>query len=140
MLISRHRLLYIAVTLTTALIATVIFSRIITTKLSPQLTGDLPIDVPTVAYVGDHIAVKIGPVSTRNGTPIGLIMVGAHGPKVYHTVFESGVAHFNIPAGDTQQPGYLAFIAASHTARGEASTVLFSNPNTPIHFRIALAR
>ncbi|GAB4516223.1 MAG: hypothetical protein OHK0046_21180 [Anaerolineae bacterium] len=68
----------------------------------------------------------IGPVSASNGTPVGLIMLGTYGPKVYNTVFDAGVAHFVIPSKDTRQPGYLALIAAAEDARGEASIILLS--------------
>lgn len=88
------------------------------------LTGDLPINAPKIANAGDEIAVTVGPVSVNNNTPIGLVVVGTHGPRVYNTVFESGLAHFIIPPKDTRQPGYLALIAASEDARGETSIIL----------------
>ena len=98
--------------------------------MSPQVTrlsGDLPIGAPRVASTGDQINVQIGPVSVSNGTPVGLVMVGAHGPRVYNATFEAGMAHFVIPSGDTSQPGYLALIVAADDARGEASILLYSH-------------
>jgi hypothetical protein len=98
--------------------------------LSPhgtRLTGDLPIGAPRVASTGDQINVEIGPVSVSNGTPVGLVMVGAHGPRVYNATFEAGMAHFVIPSGDTLQPGYLALIVAADDARGETSILLYSH-------------
>lgn len=89
-----------------------------------KLTGVLPIGAPAVASTGQQIDVEIGPVVTSNGTPVGLIMVGAHGPRVYNTTFEAGMAHFVIPSKDTLQPGYLALIVAAEDARGEASILL----------------
>jgi hypothetical protein len=89
------------------------------------LTGDLPIAAPASAFAGEAIVVTVGPVAASNGTPIGLVMVGAYGPRVYNTVFESGIASFIIPAEDTRQPGYLALIAAADDARGEVSIRLF---------------
>jgi hypothetical protein len=89
------------------------------------LTGDLPIAAPSSAFAGEAIFVTVGPVAASNGTPIGLVMIGAYGPRVYNTVFESGIASFIIPAEDTRQPGYLALIVAADDARGEASIRLF---------------
>ncbi len=97
-----------------------------TSHTPPYLTGSLPIEAPRVAYAGDQIEIIIGPVAAHNGTPIGLVMVGTYGPKVYNTVFQSGLAYFTIPSGDTLQPGYLAFIAAADDARGEISIILKS--------------
>ncbi len=94
----------------------------------PKLTGDIPIHVPTTATAGSAIEISVGPLNVANGTPIGLVMVGVHGPKVYNTVFTDGKAFFQIPSTDTYQPGYMALIVASENARGEAS-ILLSIPN-----------
>lgn len=96
------------------------------------LAGRLPIEAPRVAYAGDEINITVGPVTANNGTPVGLVMVGTYGPKVYNTVFQSGIAHFTIPSKDTRQPGYLALIAASDEARGEASIILYSQDNASV--------
>ena len=95
-------------------------------KIIPTLTGNIPIHAPSTASAGSSIDVTIGPVNVANGTPIGLVMVGIHGPKVYNTVFQNGEAHFKIPSSDTYQPGYVALIVASQEARGEASIIVFS--------------
>ncbi|MDX2075057.1 MAG: hypothetical protein SFZ02_01390 [bacterium] len=92
----------------------------------PKLTGTIPIHAPDVASAGSPIEISIGPVNVANGTPIGLVMVGVHGPKVYNTVFTDGQAYFKIPSSDTYQPGYVALIVASEDARGEASIIVFS--------------
>lgn len=101
---------------------------LVSCQQSPQpitpLRGELPIDVPRVASVGQSIDVQIGPVPALNGTPIGLIAVGTQGPRVYNTVFNSGMARFMIPSTDTRQPGYMALIAAADDARGEASIII----------------
>jgi hypothetical protein len=90
------------------------------------LTGILPIAVPRIANTGQQIDVEIGPVTADNGTPVGLVLVGAHGPRVYNTTFEAGMARFVIPSKDTHQPGYMALIVAADNARGEASIILFT--------------
>jgi len=95
-------------------------------KIIPTLTGNIPIHAPSTASAGSSIDIRVGPVNVANGTPIGLVMVGVHGPKVYHTVFQNGLAHFKIPSSDTYQPGYVALIVASQEARGEASIIVFS--------------
>lgn len=101
-----------------------------------ELTGILPIEAPALANAGEKIAVTVGPVpDATNGTAVGLVMLGTYGPRVYRAEFESGLAMFTIPADHTLQPGYLALIAASENARGEASIILFSNPTTTIHYQ-----
>jgi hypothetical protein len=92
------------------------------------LTGELPISAPEMITVGDTVNVTVGPVEVSDGTLVGLVMVGKHGPRVYRGIFEQGIAFFNIPAEHTMQPGHLAFIAASESARGEFSMTLRPNP------------
>ncbi|NJL57813.1 hypothetical protein HC928_23790 [bacterium] len=99
-----------------------------------RLTGYLPIEAPMVANAGDQIAITIGPVVVDNGTPVGLVMLGTYGPRVYRTEFQSGLAYFTIPAEHTLQPGYLALIVAAEEARGEASIILFSTEASTIHY------
>jgi hypothetical protein len=94
-------------------------------KIIPTLTGNIPIHAPSVANAGSAIEVMVGPVNVANGTPIGLVMVGVDGPKVYNTVFQDGQAYFKIPPSDTYQPGYVALIVASQEARGETSIIVF---------------
>jgi len=94
-----------------------------------RLSGDLPIGAPLIASTGDEISVEIGPVNAGDGTPVGLVMVGTHGPRVYNTTFEAGMAQFVIPPADTLQPGYLALIVAADDARGEASILLYARNN-----------
>jgi hypothetical protein len=92
-----------------------------------SLSGNLPIEAPSSAVVGQAIDVVIGPIAVRDGTPVGLVTVGSHGPHVYRTVFDAtGRAYFTLPSDDTRQPGYMALIAAADNARGESSIVLFS--------------
>lgn len=98
------------------------------------LTGNLPIEAPDVANAGDQIAVTIGPVSADNGTPVGLVMLGTYGSRVYRAEFHAGMAHFTIPAEHTLQPGYLALIVAAEEARGEASIILFSTKASTIEY------
>lgn len=90
------------------------------------LSGALPIEAPLIANAGEQIEITIGPVPATNGTRVGLVMTGTHGPRIYNTQFESGMAHFVIPADDTRQPGYLALVAAADDARGEHGIVVFS--------------
>lgn len=99
---------------------------------APTLTGNLPIRAPRAAAAGDTIQVIVGPVQASNGTPIGLVSVGLYGPMLYNSVFESGIAEFIIPSGDTEQPGYLALIAAADNARGQASILLFNQEGSSI--------
>lgn len=68
--------------------------------------------------------VTIGPINIMDGTKIGLIMMGQHGPKIYKATFEEGIAEFDIPGNDTTQPGYRAFIATLGESRGEAGMLL----------------
>lgn len=93
---------------------------------APTLTGNLPIRAPRAAAAGDTIQVIVGPVQASNGTPIGLVSVGLYGPMLYNSVFESGIANFTIPADHTDQPGYLALIAAADHARGQTSIRLLA--------------
>lgn len=93
--------------------------------LSPS--GHLPVHVPLGAAAGDVLHITIGPVTVMNGTPVGLMLVGMQGPRLYQAEFQAGHALFTIPAEHTLQPGYLALIAASGAARGEASIVLKSS-------------
>lgn len=88
------------------------------------LSGDLPIFAPEAINVGDVVHVQVGPVHVRDGTLVGLVMVGKHGPRVYRSTFEEGIARFTIPGEHTMQPGYLALIAAADSARGEAGVLL----------------
>lgn len=97
------------------------------------LTGTLPIIAPALANAGEQINVTVGPVqNARNGTFVGLVMLGTYGPRVYQAEFVSGLAHFIIPPEHTLQPGYLALIAAVDEARGEASIILFVQPTSLI--------
>lgn len=90
------------------------------------LTGVLPVAAPNAAHAGQSIQVTVGPVEVDNGTPIGMVLVGTFGPRVYNSVFEAGMAQFIIPPEHTLQPGYVALIFAAQEARGEASIVLFT--------------
>jgi len=108
-------------------------------NLLPKLTGNILINAPTTATAGSDIEVSVGPLNVANGTPIGLVMVGVRGPKVYNTVFTNGEAHFRIPSTDTYQPGYVALIVASENARGEASIIVFSPRRRNIHNSIMMA-
>jgi hypothetical protein len=89
-----------------------------------MLTGKLPINAPSTITVGDSVDVTVGPVSVTDGTRVGLVMVGKHGPRIYRGEFEQGIAHFIIPGEHTLQPGYLAIIAAADSARGEVGVLL----------------
>lgn len=96
----------------------------------PPLTGDLPVTAPVAVHAGESIQVVVGPVEVDNGTPIGMVSVGAFGPRVYNTVFSAGMAAFTIPSEHTLQPGYLALIVAVESARGEASIILIPSRTT----------
>ncbi len=90
-----------------------------------QLSGDLPIDAPRVASIGERINVTIGPLAeVPDGTRIGLVTMSNYGPHTYNTTFRGGLARFVIPSRHTTLPGYVALIAAVDDARGEASVVL----------------
>lgn len=91
---------------------------------SPYLTGVLPIEVPNMVDTGTSITVTVGPVQAIDGTNIGLVIVGKHGPRIYRGTFISGFAEFTIPKEDTRQPGYFAVIAAAGDARGETGMIL----------------
>ncbi|MDX1991438.1 MAG: hypothetical protein SF029_03570 [bacterium] len=94
--------------------------------LRQPLSGVLPVAAPNAVRAGSQIEVIVGPVDVDNGTPIGMVMVGAYGPRAYSAVFQAGLAHFIIPSEHTLQPGYLALIFAAEEARGETSIVLVS--------------
>jgi hypothetical protein len=102
-------------------------------NMLPKLTGNIPINAPSTASAGSDINVSVGPLNVANGTPIGLVMVGVRGPKVYNTVFTNGEAHFRIPSTDTYQLGYVALIVASQDARGEASIIVSSPRRSNIY-------
>lgn len=91
---------------------------------SQGVHGELPIHAPAAILAGESIDVLIGPVAVQNGTPVSLVMVGLHGPYVYRTQFEDGLARITIPAKVTFQPGYFMLIAASGSARGTAAVRL----------------
>jgi hypothetical protein len=95
------------------------------------LTGHLPIHIPDGTMTGSTITVTVGPVQALDGTNIGLVIVGKHGPRIYRGTFESGFAEFIIPEEDTRQPWYFAVIAAAGDARGETSMILRSDHNSP---------
>jgi hypothetical protein len=104
------------------------------------LTGDLPVAAPLASHAGEAIQIVVGPVEVDNGTPIGMVLVGTFGPRVYNTVFTSGIAAFIIPAEHTLQPGYLALIVAVDSARGEASIILIPSRTTSTQNRVAPVR
>lgn len=93
------------------------------------LSGRLPIHAPNVITAGMALTVTVGPVEATDGTRIGLVMIGRHGPYIYHTTFHSGIAEFHIPGEHTRQAGMMAFVAAAEDARGEASLLLRPDPN-----------
>jgi hypothetical protein len=101
----------------------------LTPGLPEELRGTLPIVAPQAINAGETVNVTVGPVTVNDGTLVGLVMVGSHGPRVYRSTFEEGFASFVIPGEHTLQPGYLALIAASESARGETGVVLRPNPN-----------
>jgi hypothetical protein len=92
------------------------------------LRGLLPIHAPQVIIAGSPLRVRVGPVTVSDGTGVGLVLMGKHGPYIYHATFQEGVAEFYIPAEHTRQPGTMAFIAAAEEARGEASLLLRPDP------------
>jgi hypothetical protein len=117
----QNHLLILALTL-----ALILASACAGGTLQQPLSGILPIAAPNAVRAGSQIEVIVGPVEVDNGTPIGMVMVGAYGPRAYNAVFQAGLAHFIIPSEHTLQPGYLALIFAAEEARGETSIVLVS--------------
>lgn len=87
------------------------------------LSGNLPVQAPHYLAVGTPLTVTVGPVTVTDGTHVGLVLVGKHGPRIYRSTFEQGVAEFRIPAEHTLQAGTFALIAASQNARGEAAMI-----------------
>lgn len=98
---------------------------------SQVLTGNLPMQAPDMIVAGQAVTVTIGPVSVVDGTRVGLMMVGQHGPRVYNGTFEQGVAQFDIPGEHTFPAGQLAFIAAAEDARGHAGVLVRPRTNQP---------
>ena len=103
-------------------------SLLITCQNSPQpagigLTGDLPVHAPGRLNTGSAFTVTVGPVIARDGTNVGLVMMGSHGPRLYTSTFQHGVAQFSIPAEHTRLAGTFALIAAAQNARGETALV-----------------
>lgn len=98
----------------------------------PPLTGILPIQAPQRIVAGSPIKVIIGPVVVVDGTSVGLVFIGSHGPYIYHTTFQHGLAEFWIPGEHTRQPGVMAFVAAADDARGEAGLLLQPDPNRKV--------
>lgn len=88
------------------------------------MMSELPIIAPHTIIAGQSVIVRVGPVDAADGVIVGLVMIGKHGPHVYRAAFLNGMAEFTIPGEHTRQPGSLALIAASGSARGEASVLL----------------
>jgi hypothetical protein len=103
----------------------------------PALSGILPITAPRITSAGEQIEISIGPVSAANGTPVGLVMIGARGPHIYNTTFEAGWAQIVIPASDTYQSGLLSLVAAADDARGNLSIVVYPPESSP-DYHVAL--
>lgn len=95
---------------------------------SEVLSGSLPLHAPSAIVAGDTITVTVGPVTVEDGIHVGLVMVGRHGPRLYQSRFEQGIARFDIPGEHTLEPGFFAFIAASQDARGEIGMIFYPNP------------
>ncbi len=91
---------------------------------------------PQTITVGTAFTVTVGPVTVSDGTQVGLVMMGKHGPRVYHSSFTHGVAQFTIPGEHTRQPGFFAFVAAAQNARGETGMRL--EPYIPANYGIGL--
>ena len=89
-------------------------------------TGILTIAVTDNANTGQAIQVVVTAQAVSDGTPIGLVIAGRNGPHAYQSTFTAGSANFTIPAEHSRQRGYMALIAASGEAYGEASIILFS--------------
>lgn len=87
------------------------------------LTGDLPVHAPGRLHTGSAFTVTVGPVTALDGTNVGLVMIGSHGPRLYTSTFQHGVARFSIPAEHTRLAGTFALIAAAQNARGETALV-----------------
>lgn len=102
----------------------------------PPLSGILPIQVPSIIIAGSPLKITIGPVDANDGTGVGLVLMGSHGPHVYHTTFQRGLAEFWIPGEHTRHPGYMAFVAAADDARGEAGLRLEPDPNRKVRLSI----
>lgn len=103
-------------------------SLLITCQYPPQstiinLSGDLPVHAPGRLNTGSAFTVTVGPVTALDGTNVGLVMIGTHGPRLYTSTFQHGVARFSIPAEHTRLAGTFALIAAAQNARGEAALV-----------------
>lgn len=102
-------------------------SLLITCQYPPStfisLTGDLPVHAPGRLNTGSAFTVTVGPVTALDGTNVGLVMIGSHGPRLYTSTFQHGVAQFSIPAEHTRLAGTFALIAAAQNARGETALV-----------------
>jgi hypothetical protein len=106
-------------------------SLLLTCQYPPQptgisLTGDLPVHAPGRLNTGSAFTVTVGPVTALDGTNVGLVMIGTHGPRLYTSTFQHGVARFSIPAEHTRLAGTFALIAAAQNARGETA-LIFQN-------------
>lgn len=88
-----------------------------------SLTGNLPVHAPGRLNTGSAFTVTVGPVTALDGTNVGLVMIGTHGPRLYTSTFQHGVAQFSIPAEHTRLAGTFALIAAAQNARGETALV-----------------
>lgn len=86
----------------------------------------LTIDAPTDAPTGNAIYVMVYGETAQDGASVGLMVTGKNGPRALQSTFFEGVARFIIPAEYTRTRGYLALIAASGEAYGEASIRLNS--------------
>jgi hypothetical protein len=104
--------------------------------LSDRLSGELPVHAPGRLSTGSAFTVTVGPVTALDGTNVGLVMIGTHGPRLYHSTFEHGIARFAIPAEHTRQAGIFALVAAAQNARGEAALIFQQFPNQMVSTRV----
>jgi hypothetical protein len=95
-----------------------------------RLEGDLPISAPASISAGESIPVTVGPVTSVDGTPVTLVVVGSYGPRVYEGVLAGGRVQFTIPASDTMDSGVVDLLVAAEDA--QASAQILVQPGPPV--------
>jgi hypothetical protein len=89
----------------------------------PALAGNLYIDAPATAVVGETVELLVGPINAADNTPVFLTILGSYGPNVLRAQFEGGMAWFQIPAEMTTRSGTVSLVATAGNARGPRSSM-----------------
>lgn len=95
-----------------------------------QLSGELTIEAPETAVVGQSIELLVGHEDAPDGMPVFLTMSGSYGHNLLRAKFEQGLAWFKFPPEMTVRSGITQLTASADQASGQTS--LFILPDQPI--------